>query len=205
MKLKNPLIFNHLKWNSSKAEERRKAEAKAEEKRRRAEAEAKAEEKRRRAEKERRRAEEAARQKVKSEPIVKTEPVTDPFGSSDDDSSDDQSQPTHLNVKSEPRNDDHPPTQSIDPFDDSDSDSDQDQPNIKNEPYDPVQSNNQFKLPSSGTTTLNQNGKKKDPKDKVPLVKLAEKSKERRKKEKKKTKTNQIVSLLRVNSENFHN
>jgi len=134
-----------------------------------------------------------ARQKVKSEPIVKTEPVTDPFGSSDDDSSDDQSQPTHLNVKSEPRNDDHQPTQSIDPFDDSDSDSDQDQPNIKNEPYDPVQSNNQFKLPSSGTTTLNQNGKKKNPKDKVPLVKLAEKSKERRKKEKKKTKTNQIV------------
>ena len=192
----------------SKAEERRKAEAKADEKRRRAEAEAKAEEKRRRAkaeEKERRRAEEAARQKVKSEPIVKTEPITDPFGSSDDDSSDDQSQPTHLNVKSEPRNDDHQPTQSIDPFDDSDSDSDQDQPNIKNEPYDPVQSNNQFKLPSSGTTTLNQNGKKKNPKDKVPLVKLAEKSKERRKKEKKKTKTNQIVSfgMIRVNSEDF--
>ena len=90
---------------------------------------------------------------------------------------------------------------------DSDADSDQDQPNIKNEPYDPVQSNNQFKLPSSGTTTLNQNGKKKDPKDKVPLVKLAEKSKERRKKEKKKTKTNQIVSsdMTRVNSEKFYN
>merc|ERR1711990_866923 len=153
-----------LKEAEAKAEERRKAE----EKRRRAEAEAKAEEKRRRAkaeEKERRRAEEVAGQKVKSEPIVKTEPVTDPFGSSDDDSSDDQSQPMHLNVKSEPRNDDHQPTQSIDPFDDSDSDSDQDQPHIKNEPYDPVQSNNQFKLPSSGTTTLNQNGKKKNPKN----------------------------------------
>lgn len=175
-----------LKEAEAKADEQRKAEAKSEKIRKLKEMELE----KRRAEKERkRRSEEAARQKVKSEPIVKTEPVTDPFGSSDDDSSDDQS---HLNVKSEPRNDDQPTQYQHDPFDDSNSDSDQDhsQPNIKIEPFDPDQSN-QFKLPSS--TNQSQNGKKKDPKAKVPLVKLAEKSKERRKKEKKRTKTNQIV------------
>ena len=97
IRLQRQILFDELEEVQERLEIF-KADAKADEKRRRAEAEAKAEEKRRRAkaeEKERRRAEEVARQKVKLEPIVKTEPVTDPFGSSDDDSSDDE----HVVVK----------------------------------------------------------------------------------------------------------